>query len=529
MKSRNGWVRRYGRFLRNLPAVGYREGRRRLREAREDGEVEAELSAGIHMTDRERKRMRHEKISHALRFVVIPWPGENPAEGLRALRDSLEQQTWEAWSWGSTPLPRDPKVYIVFAEKDGFLHPQALRLLARRIEETGAELLYTDEDYYEGELPEGLSRPFCKPDYGPVTFRNCNVIGPFWAASSELIARAGAENLPDLAGECRWEALTGLAEKANRVEHVARVLYWRRIPRGGEIPEPEMRRETEPLRERPLVSILIPNKDHREDLLRCVDSIRRSTYENYEILILENNSGEEETFRCYRALEQGGDLRVIPREGPFNYSAVNNLGAREARGEMLLLLNNDTEVLNGDWMEEMLRYALRDDVGAVGAKLYYPDGTIQHGGIGIGIKMLAGHYHRGFAGDSHGYFGRLCHAQNVSAVTGACMMIPRKVYENLGGMDESFPLVFNDIDLCLRMREKGLQIVWTPWAELTHYESKSRGPDEDTPEKKAFFIRETNRFLRRWTGALAAGDPYYNRNLTRWAEDFSLRRIARTE
>ena len=149
--------------------------------------------------------------------------------------------------------------------------------------------------------------------------------------------------------------------------------------------------------------------------------------------------------------------------------------------------------------------------------------TIQHAGIGVGIKMLAGHLHRGFAGDDPGYYGRLRYAQDVSAVTAACMMIPRRVYEAVGGLDESFSLVFNDVDLCLRIREAGYLIVWTPWAELIHYESKSRGPDEDTPAKKRFFIRETNRFLRRWHRVLEAGDPYYNPNLTRWKEDFSPR------
>ena len=168
-------------------------------------------------------------------------------------------------------------------------------------------------------------------------------------------------------------------------------------------------------------------------------------------------------------------------------------------------------------------YAQRNDVGAVGAKLYYPDGTIQHAGIGIGIKMLAGHYHRNFPKDSPGYFGRLTYAQNMSAVTAACMMIPRRVYEQLNGLDESFSIVFNDVDLCLRIREANYLIVWTPWAELIHYESKSRGSDEDTPEKKAFFLRETNRFQRRWNKILTEGDPYYNPNLTREKEDFSPR------
>ena len=274
----------------------------------------------------------------------------------------------------------------------------------------------------------------------------------------------------------------------------------------------------------PMISILIPSKDHREDLSRCVDSIRRkSSWKNWEILIIENNSTEPETFAYYQELEQDSRIRVLRWEKGFNYSALNNFGAREARGEYLLLLNNDTEVISPDWMQEMLMYAQRADVGAVGAKLYYPDHTIQHAGIGVGIMHLAGHYHRHFAGDHPGYMGRLIYAQNMSAVTAACMMVPRRVYEEMGGMDEGYSVVFNDVDFCLRIRQAGYLIVWTPWAELTHYESKSRGQDEDTPEKKAFFLAETKKFQTQWNRALSAGDPYYNPNLNRMKEDFTPR------
>ena len=292
----------------------------------------------------------------------------------------------------------------------------------------------------------------------------------------------------------------------------------------GDGPVPSMYRLKYELTSTPLVSILIPNKDHRDDLKRCIDSIKtKTTYPNYEIIVIENNSTEPETFAYYETLKQDPKIKVITYDKPFNYSAVNNVGAGAAEGEQLLLLNNDTEVLSPDWIQEMLMYAQREDVGAVGAKLYYPDGTIQHAGIGIGIKMLAGHWHKNFPKDHPGYFGRLTYAQNVSAVTAACMMVPAKVYKALGGLDESFSVVFNDVDLCLRIREAGYLIVWTPWAELTHYESKSRGSDEDTPEKKAFFVKETNRFQRKWNKTLTEGDPYYNPNLTREKEDFSPR------
>ena len=348
-----------------------------------------------------------------------------------------------------------------------------------------------------------------------------------------------------------------LTEQAERIVHIPKILYYWRAHRGstaeavgakpyvteagkkavaehlkrtgleGEVldgPVPSIYRVRYALREQPLVSILIPNKDHREDLKRCVDSIReKTTYPNYEIIIIENNSTEPETFAYYGELEKDSAIRVVRWPGPFNFSAINNEGFRAAKGEQILLLNNDTEVLSPDWLQEMLMYAQREDVGAVGAKLYYPDGTIQHAGIGLGIKMLAGHYHRGFPKENPGYAGRLVYAQDMSAVTAACMMIPRKVYEEMDGMDESFSVVFNDVDLCLRIRASGRLVVWTPWAELVHYESKSRGPDEDTPEKKAFFLRETNRFQRKWNRELTAGDPYYNVNLTREKEDFSPR------
>lgn len=402
--------------------------------------------------------------------------------------------------------------YTVFKEPEGKLHPETKQEIEKAIR-NGADLIYTDEGITGGEISWHF-----KPDYGPDSLRGCNYIGPFFVCRNELLKEAGAEHYEELDADAQWDAVIRLAGKAKQIYHIPKALYYR------EKQDISLRSIQDPIQGIPLVSILIPNKDHKEDLKRCVDSIReKTTYPNYEIIVIENNSTEEETFRYYEELKQDQRIRVISREGAFNYSAVNNLGEKEAKGEQILLLNNDTEVISPDWIQEILMYAQRSDVGAVGAKLYYPDGTIQHAGIGIGIKMLAGHYFRGFPGDSDGYWGRLKYAQDVSAVTAACMMIPRKVYEEMHGLDESFSVVFNDVDLCLRIREAGYLIVWTPRAELKHYESKSRGADEDTPEKKKFFIRETNRFLRKWWRVLEKGDPYYNVNLTRWDEDFSPR------
>ena len=440
------------------------------------------------------------------------------ARGLQFRPESAQEPCGQART-----IRMDGTEYTVFTGPDGQMHPDALRACEKAVRETGADLIYTDEVFFTGS-PGDRNVPYFKPDYGPDSLRGCNYIGPFLVCRSGLLKEAGAEDYAALDADGQWDAVIRMAGKAKKICHIPKTLYYRLIPEGEEIPEPALRRISDPVEGEPLVSILIPNRDHREDLKRCINSIReKTTYGNWEILIIENNSTDHETFRYYRELEADDRIRVISREGAFNYSAVNNLGARKAKGEQILLLNNDTEVISPGWIQEMLMYAQRQDVGAVGAKLYYPDGSVQHAGIGVGIKMLAGHYFRGFAGDSGGYFGRLKYAQNVSAVTAACMMIPRRVYEEMNGLDERFSIVFNDVDLCLRIRQAGYLIVWTPWAELTHYESRSRGPDEDTPEKKRFFVRETNRFLKKWYKVLEAGDPYYNVNLTRWKEDFSLR------
>ena len=206
----------------------------------------------------------------------------------------------------------------------------------------------------------------------------------------------------------------------------------------------------------------------------------------------------------------------------FNYSAINNFGARYAEGEHLLLLNNDTEVISPDWIQEMLMYSQRSDIGAVGAKLYYPDNTIQHAGLGLGLLTLAGHFHRGFDRNHPGYMGRLIYAQNLSGVTAACLMIRKEVWNKIGGLDESFEVAFNDVDMCMRIRKEGYLIAWTPWAELYHYESKSRGLDE-APEKRRRFVSEVERFQKRWENELKAGDPYYNPNFDLNKEDFSIR------
>ena len=288
----------------------------------------------------------------------------------------------------------------------------------------------------------------------------------------------------------------------------------------------------------PKISIVIANKDHQPDLKRCIDSIlEKSTYENYEIIVVENNSTTPEIFAYYKELqaayengatENDRKIRVVTyttKEGEtFNYSRVNNYGVSYATGEYILLLNNDTQVITVNWMEELLMYAQRQDVAAVGAKLYYADKTIQHAGVvlGLGAHRTAGHSHYGQHRDNLGYMGRLCYAQNVSAVTGACLLVKKSLYDEVGGLSEDFAISLNDVDFCLKLREKGFLNVFTPFAELYHFESVSRGLD-DQGEKAERYNKESEHFRTKWKEVLAKGDPYYNPNFSLDRSDFALK------
>ena len=340
-----------------------------------------------------------------------------------------------------------------------------------------------------------------------------------------------------------------LTEKAEKIVHIPKILYfWRchknsvasgtqaksyaieaginavkshlkRCKMQGEVESskvcPTIYRIKYEIKGEPLVSILIPNKDHISDLNRCIKSIlEKSTYKNFEIIIIENNSEDKETFDYYDNLKSKNKIKIVNFSGEFNYSNINNWGGDVAKGKHIILLNNDTKVIADDWIQEMLMFSQREDVGAVGAKLYYPDDTIQHAGIvlGLGIDEIAGHVYLNEHKSNTGYLGRLHYAQELSAVTGACMMIPKHVFEEIGGFDPLFAVAFNDIDLCMRIRKSGYKIIWTPYAELYHYESKSRGY-EDTPEKQKRFQKEVNLFKERWGSELKKGDPFYNPNL----------------
>lgn len=447
--------------------------------------------------------------------------------------------------------------FIALFDHDDLLHPAALYEMMREIED-GADFVYTDENTFH-DTPKDAYCPHFKPDFAPDTLRTNNYICHFNCFSRELLTEAGGYFRPECDGSQDYDMMLRLTEKAKKIAHIPVVLYYWRAHRGsvatdvgakpyvieaahraledhlkrvgleGEVLDtvvPSMYRIRYKIHGNPKVSIIIANKDHVSDLDKCLRSIEeKTTYPNYEIVIVENNSTEPETFTYYETLKSAKNIRVVTwsdGKGTFNYSAINNFGVRESTGEYVILLNNDIEIISPMWIEEMLMFAQREDVGAVGAKLYYPDDTIQHAGVGIGLLTLAGHYHRNFPRRHPGYMGRLIYAHNVSAVTAACVMLPRRVFDEVEGLDEGYAVAFNDIDLCMKIREKGYLIVFTPFAEAYHYESKSRGI-EDTPEKRARFVSEIERFYSKWKPTMDKGDPYYNPNFSLDREDFSIR------
>ncbi len=443
--------------------------------------------------------------------------------------------------------------YIVLLDHDDLLHPAALHDAMKAICEQEADFLYTDEVTFH-ETPADAFLPHFKPDFAPDTLRGNNYICHMTCFKKSLLEKAGLFR-DECNGSQDYDLILRLTEQAKHIVHIPRILYyWRahagsvaetvdakpyaleaahraladhleRIGLKGKVLDtnvPSMYRIQYDIAGSPLVSILIPNYEHKEDLQKCLDSIfEKTTYPNFEVLIIENNSRTDKIFQYYKEIQRKWkNLRVITWEGSeFNFSAINNLGAKEARGDHLLLLNNDIEIISPDWIQEMLMFSQRQDVGAVGAKLYYPDNTIQHAGIGLGLKNLAGHYHKGFSRAHPGYMGRLTYAQDLSAVTAACMMVRRKVWEEVGGLDEALKVAFNDVDLCLKIRKAGYLIVWTPFAELYHYESKSRGLDMASPKHKRF-ISEVLLVRQRWAKELEAADPYFNPNFSLEREDF---------
>lgn len=443
--------------------------------------------------------------------------------------------------------------YIGLLDHDDLLTPDALYEVVKTINENDRpQVLYSDEDKITMDLSEHF-QPHMKPDYNKDLLRSNNYITHFFVADRMLVEEVGGED-GEYNGAQDYDLILKCTERAKGIAHIPRILYhWRvhkastadnpaskmyafdagkraiedHLKRCGEIGKVSHEKDLGFYRVKyqvqgsPLISIIIPNKDQVESLDKCLRSIEKSSYKNYEIIIVENNSTEDETFAYYKKIESD-KIRIVYWSDEFNYSAINNFGVKHARGDYLLLLNNDVEVITTDWLEELTANCQRKDVGIVGARLYYPDDTIQHAGIVIGIGGVAGALFVGMPRMFTGYLHKASIQQNLSAVTAACMMVKRSVYEELGGLEEELKVAFNDVDFCLRAREKRYLVVYDPKVELYHFESKSRGT-EDSKEKIRRFQNEIEYMRSHWLELLKKGDPMYNPNLTLTKWDYSLR------
>ena len=450
--------------------------------------------------------------------------------------------------------------YLALADHDDILAPHAVYTLQMAILDSGADFLYSDEALFKKSIRRPMVAHF-KPDFAPDYLVCCNYICHLSAFKRSLYFEAGGERT-ECDGSQDHDLFLRLTDRLDETQicHIPQVLYYWRVHGGstsggtaakpyvakaakkaiadhlertgqrGEVRDglyPSTYKVDYEIEGEPLVSILIPNMDHTDDLEKCLSSVyKKTSWNSFEVIVIENNSKEAATFDYYKKItgpEGYPRCRVVEykAEGGFNFSAINNFGRKAAKGDYLLLLNNDVEVINREWLTEMLMQASRPGVAMCGAMLYYPDDTIQHAGIVTGLGGYAGHSHKYRPRTSGGYMFRAATVQDFSAVTAACLLVRAEVFDGLNGLDEGFTVAFNDVDFCLRARRAGWRVVWTPYAQLYHYESKSRGIDEKDKAKKQRFAGEQKRLTDRFGRENLTRDPYYNPGLTLDREDFS--------
>lgn len=447
--------------------------------------------------------------------------------------------------------------YIVLADQDDAMPEHALYECARAVlEDPERDVLYSDEDKMDMD-GGALFDPHFKPDFNPDLLCSVNYICHQFVVKRQLLERVGGFR-KEYDGAQDYDLIFRCTEAAQKIYHIPKVLYHWRCHQNSTASNPQSKlyafeagsraimdhykrvgiaaekvekgvdygiyHTTFGIPGKPLVSVIIPNKDHHTDLDLCIRSIlTKCTYRNLEFVVVENNSSLPETFSYYEEIQKEfPQVHVVRWEKEFNFSAINNFGVTFARGQYLLFLNNDVEPIAENFVEEMLGFCQREDVGAVGARLLYQDDTIQHAGVVVGFGGIAGHTFIGLHKAENSYFHRAMCAQDYSAVTAACMMSKRSVFDQVGGFSEDLAVAFNDIDYCMKVRALNKLVVYAPYALLYHYESKSRGL-EDTPEKVARFNREVAKFARKWPDILRDGDPYYNPNLTLRKSNFALR------
>ncbi|MGI6062857.1 glycosyltransferase [Blautia sp.] len=445
--------------------------------------------------------------------------------------------------------------FVGLLDHDDLLAPNALYEVVKALEaDRELDAVYTDEDKVTTELDEHF-QPHLKPDFNLDLLRSNNYICHFFVVRRSVVKKAGGFR-QEFDGAQDHDFIFRCVETARRVGHIPEILYHWRTHKASTADNPAskmyafdagkraieahlQRTDTEgvvthtpdlgffrvkyPVQGNPLVSIIIPNKDEKETLKDCIESIRKKTeYENYEIIIVENNSTTEEIFQYYKELSQDPRIRLLRWKKEFNYSAINNYGVSHARGEYLIFLNNDVKIITPGWIKEMLGVCQRPEVGAVGVKLIYPDNTIQHAGCVIGIGGIAGHMFVDMPANRTGYLHKASILQDMSAVTAACMMMKRTAFEEAGGFTEKLAVAFNDVDLCLKVRKNEKLIVYDPYVQLYHMESKTRGA-EDSTEKVRRFQEEIEYMRCQWIDILKKGDPYYNKNLSLTKWNYSLR------
>lgn len=445
--------------------------------------------------------------------------------------------------------------FVGLLDHDDLLAPNALYEIVRALDEDrNLDAVYTDEDKVTTELDEHF-QPHLKPDFNLDLLRSNNYICHFFVVRRSIVQKVGGF-CQEFDGAQDHDFIFRCIETAEKVGHIPEILYhWRthkastadnpaskmyafdagkraieaHLKRTGtegivsHTPDLGFFRVKYPVQGQPLVSVIIPNKDEKETLKACIDSIREKTeYPNYEIIIVENNSTTDEIFQYYKELSQDPRIRLLRWKKEFNYSAINNYGVRHANGEYLLFLNNDVTVITPGWIKELLGVCQRPEVGAAGVKLIYPDNTIQHAGCVIGLGGIAGHMFVDMPANRTGYLHKASILQDMSAVTAACMMMKRTAFEEAGGFTEKLSVAFNDVDLCLKVRKNHKLIVYDPYVQLYHMESKTRGA-EDNKEKVRRFQEEIEYMRCQWIDILKKGDPYYNRNLSLTKWNYSLR------
>lgn len=436
--------------------------------------------------------------------------------------------------------------YVGLFDHDDLLTPDALFEVVSSLQENRHDIIYTDEDKLDNKKKEYVDPNF-KPDYNIDLFRSHNYITHFFVVKTEIIKDIGGFD-SKYDGAQDYDLMFRCIEKSQSIHHIPKILYHWRMHAASTAENPESKmycydagkhaiedhykrigvdaqvelmpkplwglyRTTYSTKDNPLVSIIIPNMEHKDILKTCIDSLYNiNTYNNFEIIIVENNSTSKEIFDYYNELENTYDnIKVVKWDNEFNYSALNNYGVKYAKGDYYLFLNNDTEVIAPHAISEMVGCCIRDEVGIVGAKLLYEDDTVQHAGVVIGFGGFAGHIFTGIEKDDYGYMMRARINCDYSAVTAACMMVDKKCFEAVNGFDEKFKVACNDIDFCLRVRQLNKLVVFNAFSLWHHYESKSRGY-EDSIEKIKRFESEVSLFQERWIDILTEGDPYYNSN-----------------